>query len=496
MKKLIAFFILFIAALSYSAEDKPNVIIILADDLGYGDVSCYGATKIKTPNIDKLASDGLRFINVHATSATCTPSRYALLTGEYPWRKKGTGVLPGNASLIIPTNKPTIAKMFKKAGYATAVVGKWHLGLGNGNLDWNGEIKPGPLEIGFDYCFLLPATGDRVPCVFVENHKVVGLDPNDPIQVSYDKPIGNEPTGKNNSELLKLHPSHGHDQTIINGISRIGYMSGGKSARWIDEDIADTITGKAIDFIKKNKSKPFFLYFATHDIHVPRVPNPRFAGKTVMGARGDVILQLDWSVGAIVKTLEEQKLIGNTLIIFSSDNGPVLDDGYKDSAVELANGHKPAGELRGGKYSNFEGGTRIPLIVMWRGKIKSATSDAWISQIDLFASFAAITGQSLNKGDAPDSVNVLPALLGSSQKGRDHIVEHAGSLSIRKDEWKYITPNKGAKYNKATGTELGNDPQPQLYNLKEDIGEQRNLADKYPDIVKELSDYLQKLRGL
>jgi hypothetical protein len=264
---------------SLFAQDvvKPNIVIIYADDLGYGDVSCYGATKISTPNIDKLAKQGLRFTNAHCTSATSTPSRYSLLTGEYAWRKRGTGVAPGDASSIIQPGCVTLPLILKNAGYTTAVVGKWHLGLGSEEgPDWNGEIKPGPMDLGFDYNFIIPATGDRVPCIFVENRRVVGLDPSDSITVSYTKPVGNWPTGKDHPELLKMYPSHGHDMTIVNGISRIGYMTGGRSALWVDEDIADVTTGKAVKFIEQNKNKPFFLYFSTHDIHVPRVPNQRF----------------------------------------------------------------------------------------------------------------------------------------------------------------------------------------------------------------------------
>jgi arylsulfatase A-like enzyme len=296
--------------------EKPNVVIIYADDLGYGDVSCYGATRLKTPNIDKAAKQGLRFTNAHCTSATSTPSRYSLLTGEYAWRRKGTGIATGDAPALIHPDRYTIADVMKNAGYTTGVVGKWHLGLGaEGGADWNGDIIHSPLDIGFDYSFLIPATGDRVPCVFVENKRVVNLDPADPIKVSFNEPILSEPTGKEHPELLKMHPSHGHDMTIVNGISRIGYMSGGKSALWIDEDIADIITGKAVSFIENNKDKPFFLYFATHDIHVPRVPHPRFAGKSGMGPRGDVILEFDWSVGEIIKALERLKLTRNTLVI-------------------------------------------------------------------------------------------------------------------------------------------------------------------------------------
>jgi len=477
-----------------SAAERPNIVLILADDLGYGDVSCYGARRLRTPNVDRLAEEGLRFTDAHSASASCTPSRYALLTGEYAWRRKGTGVLPGDASLIIQPGRTTLASMLHRAGYATGVVGKWHLGLGGEKLDWNGEIRPGPLEIGFDYCFLIPATGDRVPCVYVEDHRVVGLDPNDPIAVSYDQPVGNEPTGRDHPELLKMPFSHGHDMTIINGISRIGYMSGGKAARWVDEDMADTLTNKAVAFIERNKARPFFLYFATHDIHVPRVPHPRFAGKSGLGPRGDVILQFDACVGEILRALDRLKLAGNTLVIVTSDNGPVVDDGYKDDAVEKLDGHRPAGPWRGGKYSIFEGGTRVPFIVRWPGRVKPGTSEALLCQVDFVASFAALTGQTLREEDVPDSFNVMPAILGESKTGREHVVEHAAVLGLREGTWKYIEPGKGAKFKSNTATETGIDPSPQVYNLAEDGGETKNLAPEQPRRTEEMSKALRELR--
>jgi len=485
---------LLVAVVAHAA-DKPNIVLIYADDLGYGDVGCYGATKVQTPNVDRLAKDGLRFLDAHSPSATCTPSRYALLTGEYAWRKKGTGVLPGNANALIRPGRTTLASMLQKAGYTTAAVGKWHLGLGDGEIDWNAEIKPGPLEIGFNYCFLIPATGDRVPCVYVENHRVANLESNDPIQVSYGQPIGAEPTGKAHPELLKVHPSHGHDQTIVNGISRIGYMSGGKSARWVDEDIADVLTAKAVKFIEGNKDRPFFLYFATHDIHVPRAPNSRFAGKSGCGVRGDVILQFDWCAGEILKALDRLNLTWNTLVILSSDNGPVVDDGYRDGAVENLNGHKPAGRLRGGKYSAYDGGTRVPFIVRWPGHVKPGDTDALVSQTDFTATFAALTGQTLTAADAPDSFNVLPALLGQSKTGRDHLVEHAGVLSLIEGRWKLIEPGKGPKVLVNTSTETGQAPLPQLYDLQSDLGEKHNVAAEHPDIVEKLSSRLKKIRN-
>ncbi len=469
-------------AAAQTAPSRPNIIIILADDLGYGDVSCYGASRIQTPAIDRLAREGLRFTDAHATSATCTPSRYALLTGEYPWRRKGTGILPGNASLIIDTQCLTLPAMMKKAGYRTGVVGKWHLGLGGPEgADWNGEIKPGPLELGFDASFIIPATGDRTPCVYVENHRVFGLDPRDPLQVSYGQPVGDDPTGKDHPELLKLHPSQGHNQTIVNGISRIGYMSGGKSARWVDEDMADVITKKAVDFINQESAQPFFLYFATHDIHVPRVPHPRFAGRSPMGARGDVILQFDWSVGEILAALERRKLAENTLVILSSDNGPVVDDGYRDQAVEKLGSHQPAGPWRGGKYSIWEGGTRIPFILRWPARVKSGTSEALVCLIDCLASFAALNGLKLAPDQAPDSVNVLPALLGESKTGRHQLVEHAQTLALRDAGWKYIRAPK----------ESGS----QLYDLISDPRETNNVIRQVPAKAVEMRGQLEAMQN-
>lgn len=484
-------------AIAQKTKVKPNIIIIYTDDLGFGDISANGATKINTPNIDRMAAQGLRFTNAHTTAATCTPSRFSILTGKYAWRKSGTGIAPGDAALIIPTNIETMPGMLQKAGYQTAVIGKWHLGLGpSGGPDWNGDIKPGPLEIGFNYCFIMPATGDRVPCVYLENHRIADLNPADPIVVSYIEKVGNEPTGKENPELLKMKYSHGHDATIINGISRIGWMSGGNKARWIDEDMADVFTNRAVNFIEKNKDKPFFLYFATHDIHVPRVPNSRFVGKSGMGSRGDAILQLDWTVGEVLKALDSFKIADNTLLVFSSDNGPVVDDGYQDKAAELLKGHTPSGNMRGGKYSAFDAATRIPFIVRWPAKIKAGTvSDALFSQVDLYASFAALTGQKITGNNAPDSFNNLNTLLGA-KIGREYVVEQSvnNTLGIIQGNWKYIEPSKGPKMNLLTNIELGNNPKPQLYNLKEDIGEMNNLAEKYPEKVKKFSEMLNQIK--
>lgn len=478
-----------------SLPDRPNIVFVYADDLGYGDVSSYGATRIRTPNIDRIASRGLRFTRAHSTSATCTPSRYGLLTGEYPWRKPGTNVLPGDAALVIEPGRTTLASILKKAGYATGVVGKWHLGLGPaGGPDWNGDIQPGPLEIGFDSAFVMPATGDRVPTVYVRNRRVVGLDPRDPIRVSFEGPVGNEPTGKERPDLLKMASSHGHDQTIVNGIGRIGYMAGGAAARWKDDTMADVFTAEAVKFVEQNRSRPFFLFFATHDIHVPRVPHPRFA-TSGMGPRGDAILEFDWSVGEIARALDRLGLSENTLFIISSDNGPVVDDGYRDDAVEKLGDHRPAGPLRGGKYSVFEAGTRVPFVVRWPKRVKPGISDALFSQVDLPATFAALAGVPLTAPDAPDSQNLLGALSGTSSRGREYLIEHAaGTIAIVRGDWKYIPPSKGQRVSRNTNVELGNDPAPQLYDLKSDPGEQRNVAADHPAIVSELAALLQKVR--
>ena len=478
-----------------SAQTRPNVLIIYTDDLGYGDTSAYGSTAIKTPNIDKLAREGLRFTDAHSEAATCTPSRFALLTGEYAFRKPGRGVLPGNAALIIEPGRTTLPSIFVKAGYAAGAVGKWHLGLGpEGGPDWNKEIVPSPNSIGFTYSFIMAATGDRVPTVFVENGRVVNLDPADPVFVSYTNPVGDWPTGKDHPELLQMQSSHGHDQTIVNGIGRIGYMTGGKTALWKDEDMADVFTGKAFEFIEKHKEGPFFLYFATHDPHVPRVPHPRFVGKSGMGPRGDAIVEADWSVGRIIETLDHLSLTSNTLVIFSSDNGPVVDDGYKDDATEKLGNHRPSGPFRGGKYSTFEAGTRVPFIVRWPGHVKAGVSDALVSQVDFLASFAAFTNQKLDADAGPDSVDTMAAFLGQSKHGRDSVIEEAGGLALRRGQWKYIEPNTRQAFNANTNTELGNSPEAQLYDLSKDPGEQRNLAAAMPDKVRELAAELEQLK--
>ncbi|WP_207515334.1 sulfatase family protein [Longitalea luteola] len=479
-----------------NAGRAPNIIMIYVDDLGYGDVSCYGATQVKTPNVDRLAQNGLRFTDAHCAAATCTPSRFSLLTGMYAFRNNAA-VLPGDAPLLIPQGIETLPSVLQKRGYTTGVVGKWHLGLGIGTIDWNKPISPGPLETGFNYSFIIPATVDRVPCVYVEGHHVYNADPADPIQVSYSTKIGNEPTGLSNPEILKMKADTQHSNTIINGISRIGYMAGGKKAWWRDEDMADVFTAKAKTFINNNKSKPFFLYLALTDIHVPRTPHERFLGKSSMGRRGDVILEMDWLTGEITKEIERLGLEKNTLIIFTSDNGPVLDDGYSDEAVEKVGDHRPAGMFRGGKYSAFEAGTRVPTIVYWPGTVKPGVSNALLSQVDFMASLAALTGSSLADSVGPDSRNVLPVLLGATTTGRDYMLEESFTFSLRYEQWKYIMPQKNGtpEWLKRKRIESGLSPELQLYDLETDPAEKNNVAAEHPEIVRRLQAELKRIQS-
>lgn len=483
-------------------RERPNVIIILADDLGYGDLECYGAKNVQTPNVNRLADRGIRFTNTHAIASTSTPSRYALLTGEYAWRRPDTDVAAGNAGMIIRPEQYTMADMFKNAGYTTCAIGKWHLGLGDktGQQDWNAPLPASLGDLGFDYHYIMAATADRVPCVFIENGKVANYDSSAPIEVSYRQNFPGEPTGKDNPELLyNLKPSHGHDMSIVNGISRIGFMKGGGKALWKDENIADSITAHAIDFIAQHKDEPFFMYFATNDVHVPRFPHDRFRGKNPMGLRGDAIVQFDWSVGQIMDALDKWGLTENTLIILSSDNGPVVDDGYDDKAEELLNGHSPAGPWRGNKYSAFEGGTAIPAIVSWPKKVKGGVeSDVLMSQIDWMASLGALIDARFPKGSAPDSYNRIANLLGTDDTDRPWIIELASNhtLSVRTKDWKYIEPNDGPKMiTWGPKIETGNLSTPQLYDMSKAIDEKDNVASQYPDKVYEMQNILRRVRN-
>ena len=499
-----------LAALAVSlapAAEKPNVVIIYGDDVGWGDLGCYGAKLIPTPHLDKLASAGLRFTDGHCSAATCTPSRFSMLTGIHGFRH-GVRILAPNAPMKIKPDMFTLPQLFKKAGYETAVIGKWHLGIGDGKtpVDWNGEVGPGPLDIGFDYMFLLPSTNDRVPCVYVENRHVVGLDPKDPLYVGSKPEQVNctiYPDGKKNPEAMTYYrSSHGHNNSVINGIGRIGKQFGGKSALWDDETMADEFAKQARKYIAaRKKDQPFFLYWAAADIHVPRAPHPRFKGKSKLTYRGDAMVQLDWCAGEIMAALEEAGLADNTIVIFSSDNGPVYDDGYEDgttvktSTKEVDRGHDGSGPYRGGKYQIYEGGTRVPFIVRWPAKIKPGTSDAMMNQIDFMASFAELLGMELADDQGIDSRSALDAMLGKSDQGREYMIEEARGLALRKGPWKYI-PGKSVKvWDSGAKGKKTKQPKTELYNLDSDPGEQKNLIDEHPKVAEEMAALLEKLKN-
>jgi arylsulfatase A-like enzyme len=484
-----------------AADRKPNVIVIMADDLGYGDLSSYGAKAFATPHIDRLAAEGLRFTSGYTSASTCTPTRYSFLTGAYAFRRKGTGIAPPNGKLVVPPDSVTVADLLKTAGYRTAVVGKWHLGLGtDAGPDWNNEIKPGPREIGFDYSFLLPTTNDRVPQVYVENQRVLNLDPKDPLWVGDRKPSEDHPTGISHRSTLKMDWSHGHNGTIHNGISRIGFYTGGHKARFRDEDLADKWVEKSVAWIEANKAHPFFLFFASHDLHVPRMPHERFQGATKLGFRADSIVQFDWCVGEVMKALDRLGLAENTLVIVCSDNGPVMDDGYQDFALEKLGDHRAAGPYRGGKYSVYEGGTRTPFIVRWKGRIRPGVSDEIVSTIDLPASLAKIVGTPVPAGAALDSVDVSGALLGQpGAKGRDHFIQQdngqAGNYGFRVGHWKLVRQDSKVARNVVVEKTLANTPVPQfqLFDLAKDPGETTDVLAQNPDVAERLKTRLAEL---
>jgi arylsulfatase A-like enzyme len=458
-------------------KNPPNVIIILSDDVGWGDLGCYGGTKIKTPNLDALAREGMRFTDAHAPASVCTPTRYSMLTGQYSWRVNASGlnkgVANGDSPLLIPVGATTLPKILKSAGYRTAAIGKWHLGFGNSKPDYNQDLTPGPLEIGFDEFFGFPATNDRIPTVLVRDHRVVGLDPADPIDYTYQEPT--DP----NSKLKKS----------ASGGSRIGWMSGGKAAQWKDTQLTDTFTREVVAFVERNQKNPFFLYYAPHNVHAPTVPHPRFLGSSGLSKRADTLVELDGSIGELMKTLARLKLTENTLVIFSSDNGAYVTD---------EKGHLPNGPWKGKKSHLWEGGHRVPFIARWPGHIAPGVSGELVSLVDLPATASALVGRPLADDTAPDSFNLLPTLLGkSNSQPRDRLVVMSGQgeLAIRQGNWKYIPDLSRAngwdswrKNGEATAAKAG------LFNLETDQGEAQNLAAQEPEIAKRLADLLEKDR--
>ncbi len=425
MKHILALTTLLLSPLAaLHAADKqpatPNIVLILADDLGYGDVGCYGATKVKTPNIDRLASEGRRFTDAHSASAVCTPSRYALLAGEYPFRKNLWGPVMNPSPLVIEPSRTTIASLLKRQGYATACFGKWHLGFGSKpKPNWNADLKPGPLELGFDHYFGIPVVSSHPPFVWVEDHRVVGLDPADPLVYG-----GAPPTQEFPEKMMT--PA----------------ISGGKAAHALyrDEELGASLTEKATAWMRSQKGTPFFLYFATPHIHHPFTPGARFKGSSQAGRYGDFIQEFDWMVGEVMRTLDELKLSDNTLVILTSDNGGMLNQGGQDAWKA---GHRLNGDLLGFKFDSWEGGHRVPFIARWPGKIPAGSlSDQLICHVDMLATFAALTGSKLTGADGPDSLNVLPALTGTPDKPiRDHVVlapSKKSNLALREGRWVYI----------------------------------------------------------
>jgi arylsulfatase A-like enzyme len=475
-----------------TTDSKPNFIIIYADDLGYGDVSSYGLGTLQTPNIDKIANNGSRFTNGYSSSATCSPSRYALMTGTYPWRNKRAKILTG-ANLIIDTTEMTLPKMFKEEGYQTAIIGKWHLGLGDSKINYNKKISPGPNEVGFDFSYIMPDTQDRVPTVYMKNGEVVNLNPEDPIEVSFEKNFEGEPTGKDNPELLSMMWHHGHNGSIVNGVPRIGFMRGGQDAKWSDIDMADEFLNQTKKYISEVKDKPFFLYYTLQQPHVPRTPHPRFVGASGMGPRGDAIVEADWCIGELYNYLEENSLLENTVIIISSDNGPVLNDGYYDEAVEKLGVHTPSGNLRGGKYSLFEAGTRVPFITYWKGKIMPAVNDQMVSQIDFLNSIASLIGSEIRSKDGEDLANVF---FKNEGRGRNQLILEAQTkTAFRKGDWVLIPPYPGPEKSINVNIESGNAGNYQLYNLEQDISQQNNLAENNPEMLKEMIESYELIRN-
>ena len=481
----------------------PNVVVIMADDLGYGDLSCYGATALETPHIDALAERGRRFTSGYCSASTCTPTRYSFLTGTYAFRGERTGIAPPNAPAIIKPGTVTLPSLLQDAGYDTAVIGKWHLGLGGeSGPDWNGELKPGPLEIGFDHAFLLPTTNDRVPQVYVEDRRVRNLDPGDPLWVGKSQPSPDHPTGKSHRETLKMDWSHGHNQTIHNGISRIGFYTGGEAARFRDEDLADEWVSRSVAYMteRAEADEPFFLFFASHDVHVPRMPHERFHGATGLGFRGDSIAQLDWCVGELTAAIDRLGIADDTLVVFCSDNGPVLDDGYKDGAIERLGNHDPNGPFIGGKYSVYEGGTRTPFITCWPGTIEPGVSTEIVCTIDLPHSLAKLAGATLPSDACGDSVDVLDALLGKpGARGRDELVQQdngqSGTYGLRSGRWKLHRYDRGKARNVTVAQPLATEKRDRflLYDLASDPREQANVIAEHPEVAERLQSRLDEI---
>lgn len=489
----------------------PNLVLIVADDLGYGDVGCYGGRAIPTPRLDRMAAEGIRMERAYAPASTCTPTRFAIMTGQYPWRpqKRKTSILNGDAPLAIQPGTPTLPSVLRDAGYRTELVGKWHLGIGDGEtaVDFNGHVGPGPLEVGFGSAFYIPATVDRVPCVFIDDHAVAGLDPTDPLHISYSERVGGVAVGDPGAPSLNYQADKQHSNAIVNGISRIGYMAGGKAAHWTDEDITDLLLERARRVITTESDAPYFLMLGLHDPHVPHAPHPRFVGKSKVGIRGDSVVQLDWLVGEVLDAIDASSEADNTLVMFTSDNGPTIFDGYYDGSVAANGDHTPAGPLRGAKYLVFEGGCRVPTLVRWTGRVRPGVSDAFLTLTDLLASFATLAGVTELPADAnPDGLDLSNTLLDAaadSARNEAILLGIGRRFAVVTDEWKLVLKNatrnpqdigKGAN---PKDTRFVDDSKykDQLFDLRTDLGERTNVIADHPEVAARLRKLLADERA-
>ncbi len=485
------FFLLSLAAFALPSSAKaaalPNVVILYADDMGYGDLGVQNPdSKIPTPNLDRLASEGTRFTDAHSSSGICSPSRYALLTGRYHWRKMHDIVQSFGPSVFEP-GQMTVARMFQQQGYRTACIGKWHLGWDwaaimkpgaqpegksgypPGAFDWSKAIPSGPLAQGFDHYF-----GDDVP-----NFPPYTWIENDHVLTPPTLPVDPQPEA-----------TEGHWE------ARPGPMAAG----WRLDAVMPTLTEHALAWLKKQSAdKPFFLYFPFTSPHAPIVPAKEFQGKSKAGGYGDYVVQTDWTVGEVLKALKAQGLEENTLVIFSADNGP---ETYAYERVRNFD-HRSMGPLRGVKRDIWEGGHRVPFVVRWPGKVKAgAVSDGLISQVDVMATLAAVIGAELPATAADDSHNQLPLWLGeSSGSSRNSIVHNTKKdvYAVREGNWVLIDAKEGNHSKVPNWFDEANGYQPnrqagQLFNLADDLSEHKNHYADLPEKVAEMRDLLKKTR--
>ncbi|MES2594018.1 MAG: arylsulfatase [Verrucomicrobiota bacterium] len=484
MKRLLPAVLLLAFSSLLPAAEKPNVVVILSDDLGWGSVGCYGANPdlVQTPNIDRLAKEGRRFTDANTTSSVCSPTRYSLVTGRYCWRTSAvSGVLSTLAPLHIETTRLTVASMLKAQGYSCAAVGKWHLGYGTAQrCDFTKELKPGPLEIGFDYHFGVPGNHGDLAGVYVENHWVYGLDKKSPSSPSLPYVTMSEQKGRPMTSLELNAPKR------------------------VDDEVMATLTDKLVGWIgQQTKEKPFFVYFTPVAVHNPITPSKQTAGKSKGGPFCDFIGDLDISVGRVLEALDKQGLAENTLVLFSSDNGGVnKPTGESPQNVAQNAGLKPVGHFRGGKHDIWEGGFRVPYLVRWPGHVPAGTvCDDTVSIVDTLASIASITGAKLPKASeaAEDSRDVSKAWLGTKYEDsiRQDVIVHGsdGTFAIRKGQWKWIEGVPADDVKPAAKKARANQMKRMLYDLKADAAETTDVSAQHPEVVKELETLLNRYRN-